>query len=360
MRTDARRTGGPLEAIVVVSAQQLHLAVHPPGTVDFDTLPLLARTAERGGFDFLLLPEAPPPGPEVLTALGALAAATTRLGLAAALGPAVHQPYELARRLASLDHLSAGRAAWSVTVDPDAAADGTLRHGGLPPDADRHVHAAEFLRAARTLWDSWAEDDVPADQADGLFVRPGAGAFAHRGAHFDLGGRFTTPRAPQGHPVVVRTVASPQDLASAAADADVAIVPHTGLAEARALRQDLADRLAGHGRAPGDLRVLAAVAPVLGDTPGEARDRAAASEPAAQLVGTPREVADALTAYVRDGGSDGFLLTPHPAGPLDAFVDRVVPLLRADGVHRTAYTGTTLRDHLGLARTRRPSREASA
>ncbi|MFB7470160.1 LLM class flavin-dependent oxidoreductase [Kitasatospora sp. NPDC056184] len=352
-----------------MSVQQLHLAVHPPGPggpagpdagTPLDRLTRLARTAERGGFDFLLLPEAPQPGPETLTALGALAAATTRLGLAAGLGPAAHQPYELARRLASLDHLSAGRAAWSVTVGPDgpqdAATDGALRHGGLPADADRHLHATEFLRAARTLWDSWAEDDVPADQADGVFVRPGAGAFTHRGDHFDLDGRFTTPRAPQGHPVVVRTVASPKDLASAAADADVVLVPHTGLAEARALRQDLAGRLAAHGRSPGDLRVLATVVYALDDTPG-----AAASAPAAHLAGSPRRIADALTAYVRDGGADGFLLTPHPAAdPLDAFVDRVVPLLRADGVHRAAYTGTTLRDHLGLARTRRPSREASA
>ncbi|WP_344337243.1 LLM class flavin-dependent oxidoreductase, partial [Kitasatospora putterlickiae] len=193
-----------------MSAQQLHLAVLPPGPVGLDGLTGLARTAERGGFDLLLLPETAPPGPEVLTALGTLAAGTTRLGLAAALGPAGHQPYELARRLATLDHLSEGRAAWSLTTGPADADTGRLRHAVLPQDADRPAHAAEFLRAARTLWDSWAEDDLPADPADGAFVRPGAGAFAHHGPHFDLSGRFTTPRAPQGHPVVLRSVASAQ------------------------------------------------------------------------------------------------------------------------------------------------------
>ncbi|MFF7457002.1 LLM class flavin-dependent oxidoreductase [Kitasatospora sp. NPDC008115] len=344
-----------------MSVQQLHLAVLPPtadGSADpggLDGLTRLARTAERGGFDFLLLPESAKGGPEVLTALGALAAGTTRLGLAAGLGPAGHQPYELARRLASLDHLSAGRAAWSVTTGPTASDAERLRHGALPPDAGRHAHAAEFLRAARTLWDSWAEDDVPADPSDGTFVRPGAGAFVHHGTHFDLSGRFTTPRSPQGHPVVVRTVGSPRDLTSAAADAEVAVVPYTGLDEARALRQDLAERLAAHGRSPDGLRVLTAVGYALGDTAPAARDHAA------DIAGTPHEVADALTAYVRGGGSDGFLLTPHPgAGPLEDFVDRVVPLLRARGAHRTAYAGTTLRDHLGLAQARRPSRETAA
>ncbi|MFE7492232.1 LLM class flavin-dependent oxidoreductase [Kitasatospora sp. NPDC057541] len=355
--------------------QQLHLAVRPPGVggpitpapLDrlsrLDRLARLARAAERGRFDFLLLTETAPPGPEVLTALSALAAATTRLGLAAGLGPAAHQPYELARRLASLDHLSEGRAAWSVTTGPDgAAAAGGLRHGSPPPEADRDAHAAEFLRAARTLWDSWAEDDVPADQADGAFVRPGAGAFAHRGTHFDLSGRFTTPRAPQGHPVVVRTVTAPQDLASAAADADVLVVPYTGLAEARELRRDLADRLAAHGRSPRDLRVLTAVTPALADAPGA--DVPATDVPAADVAGTPDQVAATLAAYVRGGGSDGFLLTPRPApdtlDTLDAFVDRVVPLLQAEGLHRTEYPGPTLRDHLGLAQARRPSREATA
>ncbi|MER5352300.1 LLM class flavin-dependent oxidoreductase [Kitasatospora sp. NPDC002551] len=359
-----------------MSAQQLHLAVLPPGAPGpadptrpadpggpsgLDGLAGVARTAERGGFDFLLLPETAPPGPEVLTALGALSAATTRLGLAAGLDPAVHQPYELARRLASLDHLSGGRAAWSLTAGPDGGAGGRLRHGGPPPEAERPAHATEFLRAARALWDSWAEDDVPADQAGGVFVRPGAGAFTHHGAHFDLSGRFTTPRAPQGHPVIVRTVASPRDLAAAAADADVVVVPHTALAEARALRADLAERLAAHGRAPGELRVLVSLVPVLGDTPEQARERAAARVPAAHVVGTARQVADALAGYVRGGGSDGFLLTPHPAaGALDAFVDHVVPLLRAEGLYRAEYTGTTLRDHLGLDRARRASRETAA
>ncbi|MER7705786.1 LLM class flavin-dependent oxidoreductase [Kitasatospora sp. NPDC097605] len=340
-----------------MSAQQIHLAVLPPvaddpGPDGLAGLTRLARTAERGGFDFLLLPESAPPGPEVLTALGALAATTTRLGLAAGLGPVGRQPYELARRLASLDHLSGGRAAWSVTPGPEGPAVGALRHAASPPDADRPAHAAEFLRAARTLWDSWAEDDVPADPDGGVFVRPGAGAFTHRGEHFALDGRFTTPRAPQGHPVVVRTVASARDLDPAAADADVVIVPFTGLEEARRIRQDLAGRLAAHGRSPDGLRILSAVGYALGETPSAARDGAA------DVTGTPRQVADALTAQVRGGGPDGFLLTPHPAsGPLEDFVDLVVPLLQADGAHRTLYAGTTLRDHLGLAQARRPSRE---
>ncbi|MGW1228106.1 LLM class flavin-dependent oxidoreductase [Streptomyces sp. NPDC002530] len=310
---------------------------------EFSALERLARTAERGLFDFLLLPEPPrPPAhagardagsgagyPDPLTALGALAAVTDRIGLAATAGTAPGRPYLLARRLATLDHLSAGRAGWHAAVEP----------GSGDPAGER---AEEFLTVVRALWDSWDPDGTP---------RP----FAHRGRHFTAEGEFTVPRCPQGRPVVIRTGEAPGDRAAAAASADVLVAPLGTPAGGRALRADLDERLAAHGRRPDELKILPGIGVVLGDSDAEARRRAAGIRPQRStdrqpFVGSPRTVAAGLTEYVAEGAADGFLLVPRlTPGGLGEFVDRVVPLLQEQGVFRTAYTGSTLRSHLGLA-----------
>ncbi|MEW2573972.1 LLM class flavin-dependent oxidoreductase [Streptomyces sp. NPDC047070] len=314
---------------------QVHLAAYLPGGGDstagagFASFERLARTAERGLFDFLLLAgEVPPAGhgghtPEPVTVLNALIAGTERIGLAATVDTASHEPYELARRLATLDHLSAGRAAWNV-----------------PASADPPARAAEFVDVSRELWDSWTPDGI---------VRP----FAHRGRHFDIAGEFTVPRSPQGHPVVIRPCdESPEGGEFAASTAEV-ILTRYGTPEAgRAHHAAVKGRLAGYGRDHADLKIMAEVTVVLGDTAAEARERAGAlgaSDGRPSFVGTPESVAAEMEDSVRTGAADGFVLVPHPApGGLDAFVDRVVPLLQERGAFRTHYTGTTLRSHLGL------------
>lgn len=200
-----------------------HLAAYFPGAdtptvwtgpdtkspIEFSSFEHLARTAERGLFDFLLLAEGPRTRahqgriddldvagrPEPLTVLNALAAVTERLGLAATADATFNEPFELARRLATLDHLSGGRAAWHVAISSDARTGEDFRRGDYLDRADRYPRAAEFVATARRLWDSWTPDEAP---------RP----FAHRGRHFDIAGEFTVPRSPQGHPVVIRTEGS--------------------------------------------------------------------------------------------------------------------------------------------------------
>ncbi|MFD2354092.1 LLM class flavin-dependent oxidoreductase [Nonomuraea ferruginea] len=137
--------------------------------------------------------------------LSALAAVTDRLGLAGTVNTTFNEPYELARRLSTLDHLSDGRAAWNVVTTSDAFTGENFRRGGYLDRADRYERAAEFVRLSRELWDSWRPDAVAADRETGTFVRPGAiGDVGHRGAHFSVEGRFTLPRSPQGHPVVIQ------------------------------------------------------------------------------------------------------------------------------------------------------------
>ncbi|MFJ7241382.1 LLM class flavin-dependent oxidoreductase [Streptomyces olivaceus] len=245
---------------------------------DFASFERLARTAERGLFDFLLLDEGlrlpeqrgriRDPDvvgrPEPLTVLNALATVTDRLGLAATADATFHEPYELARRLATLDHLSGGRAAWHVRTSSDARTGENFRRGGHLDRADRYTRAAEFVAAARELWDSWTPDGTP---------RP----FAHQGRHFDIAGEFTLPRCPQGHPVVVRAGDSEEGREFAASSADVLFSGRWagGRPEAgRAFYADVKRRLAKYGRGPGDLRIMASAAVVLGDSAAEAHERA--------------------------------------------------------------------------------------
>ncbi|MFF2508578.1 NtaA/DmoA family FMN-dependent monooxygenase [Streptomyces sp. NPDC058067] len=268
----------------------VHLAAHFPGVnnttvwadprsrsqIDFASFEHLARTAERGLFDFFFLAEGlrlrehkgrihdldVVGRPESLTVLNALAAVTERLGLAATVNATFNEPYEIARRFASLDHLSGGRAAWNVVTSSDAFTGENFRRGGFLDRADRYTRAAEFVETARELWDSWTPDGQPR-------------AFAHTGQHFDIQGEFTLPRSPQGHPVVIQAGDSPEGREFAASTADVIFTRHGTLEAGRAFYADVKGRLAKYGRAPEDLKIMPGVTVVLGDTAAEAQERAA-------------------------------------------------------------------------------------
>lgn len=408
--------------------RRMHLAVRFPGAGDatvwtdqrvgaqteFAAHERLARTAERGRFDFLLLDEDlrlpehrgrphevhPVGRPEPVAVLNALAGVTDRLGLAAGVHSAFGEPYEIARRLATLDHLSGGRAAWHTMTGADARTGANLRSGGRP---DPGARSDELSRVVRGLWGSWAPDGTP---------RP----FAHRGRCFEVAGEFALPRSPQGHPVIIQAGESEEARESAAALADVHLVRHGSPEAARARRADTTGRLAAYGRTPRDLKVMPVVTVVLADTAEEAQERAAgirrqrvtpryalcaleriwgtdlsACDPDGPLpetapagrdgatqalaerwralakekglsiretvieasgrqsfVGTPDAVAAELDRYVQEGAADGFVLVPQLADGLEEFVDRVVPLLQERGALRTDYRGGTLRSHLGL------------
>ncbi|MDR8412269.1 NtaA/DmoA family FMN-dependent monooxygenase [Nonomuraea sp. 3-1Str] len=284
--------------------KQIHLAAHFPGVnnttvwsdpgsgsqLDFDSFRHLAQTAERGKFDFFFLAEGlrlrEAKGrihdldvvgrPESLTVLSALASVTTHLGLAATVNSTFNEPYEVARRLATLDHLSGGRAAWNVVTSFDAFTGENFRRGGFLHESDRYTRAEEFLRTARELWDSWAPDAVVADPESGRFLRPdGVTPFRHRDRHFDISGLFNVPRGPQGHPVIIQAGDSEDGREFAASSADVIFSRHSRLEEGRAFYRDVKRRLAAYGRRHEDLKILPAVTYVLGDTDAEAAERAA-------------------------------------------------------------------------------------
>ncbi|MFF1958921.1 NtaA/DmoA family FMN-dependent monooxygenase [Streptomyces sp. NPDC058220] len=309
--------------------KQIHLAAHFPGVnsttvwtdprsgsqIDFSSFERLARTAERGKFDFFFLAEGlrlrehnglihdldVVGRPESLTVLSALAAVTGRLGLAATVNATFNEPYELARRLATLDHLSAGRAAWNVVTSSDAFTGENFRRGGYLDRADRYTRAAEFVATARELWDSW----TPAGPGSPHGApRP----FAHSGWHFGIEGEFTVPRSPQGHPVVIQAGDSEEGREFAAATADVVFTRHGTLEAGRAFYADTKARMAKYGRNPSDLKIMPGVTCVLGDSDAEAQERAA--EIRRQQV-SPQ---NAILALERVWGRD--LSAYDPEGPL--------------------------------------------
>jgi FMN-dependent oxidoreductase (nitrilotriacetate monooxygenase family) len=156
----------------------------------------------------------------------------------------------------------------------DAFTGENFRRGGYLPHAERYERAEEFIAAARELWDSWPAGAIRA--ADGQFLAdPDAGTFAHHGKHFDIAGRFTVPRSPQGHPVVFQAGDSSDGRELAARSADAVFSRHSDAEAGRAFYRDVKGRLARYGRDERDLLILPAATFVLGDTDADALERAA-------------------------------------------------------------------------------------
>ncbi len=154
--------------------------------IDFSSFLHLARTAERGKFDFFFLAEGlrlrehrgrihdldvvgrPP---DTLTVLEALAGATTHLGLAGTINTTFNEPYEVAKQFATLDHLSEGRAAWNLVTSSDAfTGENFRRGGGFLDHSQRYVRAHEVVDVARSLWDGWRPGAPVVDRANGIFA----------------------------------------------------------------------------------------------------------------------------------------------------------------------------------------------
>jgi FMN-dependent oxidoreductase (nitrilotriacetate monooxygenase family) len=283
--------------------KQVHLAAHFPGVnnttvwsdpeagshIEFSSFVHLAQTAERGRFDFLFLAEGlrlreqngllydldVVGRPDTFTVLAALAAVTEHLGLAGTISSTFNEPYEVARQFASLDHLSEGRAAWNVVTSWDAFTGENFRRGGFLSADDRYARAEQFLRTTWELFDSWSGADIVADKESGTFLRdPTAGSFAHHDAHFDIAGRFTVPRSPQGRPVILQAGDSHEGREFAASSADAIFGRHATLDAGKEFYADVKGRLSHYGRTRDQLLILPAATFVLGDTDAEARQTA--------------------------------------------------------------------------------------
>lgn len=338
------------------AARQAHDAGFDP--LDPAHLITLAQKLDRAGFTFLAIDDGlgavsgAGSRTEAFTTASFLATKTRGIGLLATANTSYAEPYNLARLAASLDHVTHGRAGWTVTTGVSDPADGN--HSRRAETTNAHYErATETLSVARKLWDSWEDDAFVRDKRTGVFVDgEKIHAIHHKGALFDVKGPLNVARPPQGQVVVAHHVVDRLSAVFAATAADIALIRAADQDKAVALREEIVAAAAASGRNPLSLVLVAEISPVV--APSETAARLLANElPAGagiRLVGNPRDVAERV-GTLADGGFDGVVVAP-PVLPSqsDAFIDLVVPELFKRGRLKDAPEGASLRERLGLPR----------
>lgn len=256
----------------------------PSALLDVDYFTNIARISERGTLDAIFLADGPaligdvaeaPAGrlePTVL--LTAVALATSHIGVIATASSTYNDPYNLARRLASIDHISGGRAAWNVVTTAGDVAARNFGLTGAPLHADRYGRAAEFIEIANKLWDSWEDDAIIADRERGVFADPSkVHAINHDGAHFSVHGALNVPRSPQGRPVLVQAGSSEGGKALGSRYADAIFTTQTTLEDGVEFYNEMKGRARSWGRDPDSLKIMPGLSTVIGSTEAEANAR---------------------------------------------------------------------------------------
>ncbi|QEU95356.1 LLM class flavin-dependent oxidoreductase [Streptomyces kanamyceticus] len=337
----------------------LHLAaaIDLPGAYEAGPYAELALLAEGGALDFVTVGDSfARPGLDALAVAARLAPATGRIGLVPTVTTTHTEPFHVQAAVATLDWVSHGRAGWAVEVSATEAQARLFGRRRAAPREELWEEAAEFADVAARLWDSWEDDAEIRDVPTGRFIdRDKLHYVDFEGRAFSVRGPSIVPRPPQGHPVTVVDATDPRARETAARHADVALVRAASVAQADAARAELRGLAARFGRAPDSLRVFAALVVDLGGgeyaaEPGHGGGPLPTAEGPAYRGG-PVDLAELIADWHRAGAVDGFHLTPvEPRRDLERLVNGTVALLQHRGLFRTFYPGSTLREHLGLAR----------
>ena len=242
----------------------------------------LAQAAERGVLDSIFLPDSPGvaefrseylpgAGLDPLQLLSAVATATEQVGLIATVSTTYSYPWDVARRVATLDFLSRGRAGWNIVTTVEPAAAGNFGDQPHPPAQDRYQRAGEYVEVVLKLWDAWEDGAAVMSRASGQWADPvRLHPPRHHGKHFDVSGYLPFPRSPQGHPFLTQAGSSPAGMALAARYADAVFTPLADIAAGVAFRQNLRAQAAACGRDPGHVRVLPGLSFLIAGTDAEA------------------------------------------------------------------------------------------
>ncbi|MFI6362330.1 LLM class flavin-dependent oxidoreductase [Nocardia sp. NPDC050630] len=241
----------------------------------------LGRIAERGKLDSVFFADGLAVGPRIkrntlavfepVTLLAAIAAATERVGLIATASTTYNEPFNLARKFASLDHISSGRAGWNIVTSGNEDEAFNFGFDAIPEHARRYERAQEFVDITVRLWDSWESSAIVLDPDEGIFADPDkVHTIDYASDRFRVRGPLNSPRSPQGRPLLVQAGSSESGKDFAARYAEAVFTAQRSLAEGQAFYRDLKARLPKYGRSADELKVLPGLVPFIADSREEA------------------------------------------------------------------------------------------
>jgi alkanesulfonate monooxygenase len=285
------RLGAFMRPVSIHTAWWRYPGAFPDANFNFQHLKRFAQTLERGRFDAFFMADhlavlnmpmaalrrsATVTSFDPLTLLPALAVVTEHLGLIATASTTYNEPYHIARKFASLDHISGGRAGWNLvtTSNPDAAA-----NFGLEEHAEhdeRYRRAREFYDVVTGLWDSWADDAFIRDVSSGIYFDPARmHVLDHKGEFLSVRGPLNIARPIQGWPVIVQAGASEAGRQIAAETAEVIFGSSRTMQDGQRFYADVKGRMERLGRSRDHLKILPGALVFVGETLAKAREKKA-------------------------------------------------------------------------------------
>jgi FMN-dependent oxidoreductase (nitrilotriacetate monooxygenase family) len=291
MTTKQLRLGAFMRPVSIHTAAWRYPGGTPDANFNLEALIAYAKKLEEGCFDAFFMADhlavlnmpmdalkrsATSTSFDPLTLLPALAMHTKHLGLIATASTTFEPPYMIARRFASLDHISGGRAGWNIvtTSNPDAAKN--FGFEDQMPHAERYRRAREFYEVVTGLWDSWADDAFIRDVDSGIFFEPDSlHTLDHHGEFFDVKGPLNIARSPQGWPLIVQAGASDDGRQLAAETAEMVFSSGRTIEDGKALYADIKGRAKAVGRNPDHIKILPGALVVVGEGEAEAREKRA-------------------------------------------------------------------------------------
>ena len=250
----------------------------------------IAQTAEKAKFDLMFLADAVATRDgdvqalsrwpqymayfEPITLLSAIASKTSRIGLVATATTSYNEPYNIARKYASLDHISHGRAGWNVVTSANKSEAYNFGREEHFEHGERYDRAIEFVEVVQGLWDSWEDDAFVRDRSQNLYFHPDKVHFLnHKGENFSVRGPLNVARPPQGHPVLFQAGASEPGKELAARISEGVFTPLHSLEMAQAFYKDLKGRMPKYGRTPDQLKIMPGLNAIAARTEKEAREK---------------------------------------------------------------------------------------
>ena len=252
-----------IEAAQTIERGKMHMlfiadAASPPGTDDFETQSLTSRIDRM----------------DPIPILSAVSMMTKHVGLASTMTTTYLEPYNLARTVASLDHISGGRAAWNIVTGSNKDDALQFNRESHVPHAERYERAEEFVDVVRGIWDSYDDDAFPRDQKSGVYMRPdGVHLLNHSGKYFKVRGPSAVPRSPQGHPVLIQAGSSEPGMNISARVADVIFTSQSSLQNAQTFYNKVKGRCDRYGRSPDDMLIMPGALLFMADTETEAKEK---------------------------------------------------------------------------------------